>query len=95
MCGWHYLPVQDLLRPAACRGRAYHYAEDSARAVVQEQMASTRGQPGLGEMCAVLLHTLTAAGLRLGCWGPLQADGLHPPMPLVPLQVCARGGCWR
>ena len=46
------LCVQDaLLRPLAeTRGRAYHYAEDSARAVVAEQQAQGRGLPGMESM---------------------------------------------
>lgn len=42
--------AQDLMRPAYARGHAYHYAEDSARAVLKEQLASCQGQPALGEM---------------------------------------------
>lgn len=32
------------------RGRAYHYVEDSARAVVTEQQAQGTGLPGLESM---------------------------------------------
>ncbi|KAL4459206.1 hypothetical protein ABPG75_014084 [Micractinium tetrahymenae] len=46
--------VQDLLlRPLPeTRGRAYHYAEDSARAVVAEQEAQGRDLPGVESMYA-------------------------------------------
>lgn len=42
--------AQDLLRPAYARGHAYHYAEDSARAVLREQLESCKGKPALEEM---------------------------------------------
>ena len=44
---------QDMIRPvAATRGHPYHYAEDSAREVLQEQLASraTKENPGVETM---------------------------------------------
>ena len=59
--GWHWVapsarppspppplpsaPLQNVLRPREARPHAYHYAEDSARAVMAEQLESGRGKP--------------------------------------------------
>lgn len=41
---------QNVFRPREARPHAYHYAEDSARAVVAEQLESGRGQPTVEAM---------------------------------------------
>lgn len=51
MLGMPPSPQDMLLRPLPeTRGRAYHYAEDSARAVVAEQQAQGQGMQGADSM---------------------------------------------
>lgn len=88
--GWHWVapsarppspppplpsaPLQNVLRPREARPHAYHYAEDSARAVMAEQLESGRGKPTVEEMwvaastctSTTCLHGLLACALLVG-----------------------------